>query len=92
MLCREFVLFNYLGEHKDRKNNADQRIQANYGTNDGEKNTDNRDLCQQADNRTAYHADNHMNNEGNNERIVIGGLESEGEERFEHIHSSTSFM
>jgi hypothetical protein len=52
---RFFVaLFQYLNENQNGKNDANQCIQTDHGTEDGEKDTDEGDLCQQTDDKADY--------------------------------------
>ena len=85
LLRRSALLYN-LQKNKDRKNNTNQGIQTDYGSQQAEDDSNQRDLRQQADHKTTDKINKYVDNLSYCLCLAFRGFECVGIEIFQHFH------
>lgn len=93
-MFRSEALLDDLNKNKDGKHDAHQSVQTHDRAQEGEDNADQRDGCQQANDKAAYDVDQHIDDQRDNEGLYISGLKSGGKEflRISILYISSMFL
>lgn len=92
LLCYvAFKLLQNLYEYQNRKNNSNESVKTDQGTQKTENNAENRNSREQAQNETANNVNYNVNDKGYDECCQSGCSKSVREKFFQKVHNNTPF-